>query len=325
VAHRDLVVAAAPGPAGPPAVRPAPGRRRRPAFLKYWPQYLAISPFYILFAVFGLFPVLFSLYLSFHRWSGLGEREFVGLDQYRFLVKDETFYLSLWNTVVIWVMSTVPMLFAALVIAALLHSVARARGFYRMAFFIPNVTSVVAMAILFKMLFSSNFGLINVVLEAVNLPTYPWTNTPWGIKIAIASLMTWQWVGYNAIIYLAGLQTIPGHLYEAAQVDGAGPIRTFFSITVPLLRPVILFTVVISTITGLQSFTEAQVMTGSNAAQAPNSGGPGQGGLTMVLYFFQQAFSYNDYGYGAAIAWAIFLIVSVFTVLNWRLVARRED
>jgi len=301
------------------------GRRRRPAFLKFWPQYLAISPFYVLFAVFGLFPVLFSLYLSFHRWSGLGKQEFVGLDQYRFLIKDHTFYLSLWNTVLIWVMSTVPMLCAALVIAALLHSVTWAKGFYRMAYFIPSVTSVVAMAILFKMLFSSNFGLINAVLQAVDLPTYPWTNTPWGIKITIASLMTWQWVGYNAIIYLAGLQTIPKDLYEAAQVDGAGPVRSFFSITVPLLRPVILFTVVISTITGMQSFTEAQVMTGSNAAQAPNSGGPGQAGLTMVLYFYQQAFSYNDYGYGAAIAWAIFLIVGVFTAVNWRLVARQED
>jgi cellobiose transport system permease protein len=223
------------------------------------------------------------------------------------------------------VMSTLPMLFAALVLAALLHSVARAKGFYRMAYFLPNVTSVVAMAILFKMLFSSNFGLINVVLHWVGLPTYPWTNAPWGIRISIASLMTWQWVGYNAIIYLAGLQTIPNHLYEAAQMDGAGPIRAFFSITVPLLRPVILFTVVISTITGMQSFTEAQVMTGSNAATNPNSGGPGQAGLTMVLYFYQQAFSYNDFGYGAAIAWGIFLIVGVFTLINWRLVARKED
>jgi cellobiose transport system permease protein len=291
----------------------------------YWPQYLAISPFYVLFAVFGLFPVLFSLYLSFHRWSGVGEHEYVGLDQYRFLVKDHTFYLSLWNTLVIWVMSTVPMLCLALVIAALVHTVGPGKGFYRMAFFIPNVTSVVAMAILFRMLFASNFGLINVVLHAVGLPTYPWSNAPWGIRVAIASLMTWQWVGYNAIIYLAGLQTIPSHLYEAARVDGAGPVRIFFSITLPLLRPVILFTVVISTITGMQSFTEAQVMTGSNAATNPNSGGPGQAGLTMVLYFYQQAFSYNDFGYGAAIAWAIFLIVGVFTVINWRLVSRQED
>jgi len=299
--------------------------RRRPGVLRYWPQYLAISPFYVLFAVFGLFPVLFSLYLSFHRLSGVGERKWVGLQQYRFLVKDHTFYLSLWNTLLIWGMSTLPMLFGALVLAAMLHSVARAKGLYRMAFFIPNVTSVVAMAILFRMLFSSNFGLINVVLHWLHLPTYAWTNTPWGIRISIASLMTWQWVGYNAIIYLAGLQTIPNHLYEAAQLDGAGPIRTFFSVTVPLLRPVILFTVVISTITGMQSFTEAQVMTGSNAAVNPNSGGPGQGGLTMVLYFYQQAFSYNDFGYGAAIAWGIFLIVGVFTVVNWRLVARKED
>jgi cellobiose transport system permease protein len=305
-------------------VRSSSGRRRQ-GVLRYWPQYLAISPFYVLFAVFGLFPVLFSLYLSFHRWSGVGERKFVGLQQYKFLVKDHTFYLSLWNTVVIWAISTVPMLFAALVLAALLHTVARAKGFYRMAYFIPNVTSVVAMAILFQMLFSSNYGLINVVLHWLHLPTYPWNNRPWGIRISIASLMTWQWVGYNAIIYLAGLQTIPNHLYEAAHLDGAGPIRTFFSITVPLLRPVILFTVVISTITGLQSFTEAQVMTGSNAAVNPNSGGPGQAGLTMVLYFYQQAFSYNDFGYGAAIAWGIFLIVGAFTLLNWRLVARKES
>ena len=293
--------------------------------LRYWPQYLAISPFYLLFAVFGLFPVLFSLYLSFHRWSGLGERKWVGLKEYDFLIHDHTFWLSLWNTLIIWLMSTVPMLFGALVIAALLHSVARGKSFYRMAYFIPSVTSLVAMAILFKMMFSSNFGLINAVLEAVNLPTYPWTNTPWGIKISIAALMTWQWVGYNSIIYLAGLQTIPGELYEAAQIDGAGPVRTFFRITIPLLRPVILFTVVISTITGMQSFTEAQVMTASNGATNPNSGGPGQGGLTMVLYFYQQAFSYNDFGYGAAIAWGIFVIVGAFAVLNWRLVARQED
>jgi cellobiose transport system permease protein len=293
------------------ASRPARRRPRRPALWKYWPQYLAISPFYVLFAVFGLFPVLFSLYLSFHRWSGVGEHEFVGLDQYRFLVKDHTFYVSLWNTLVIWVMSTVPMLCLALVIAALVHSVGRGKGFYRMAFFVPNVTSVVAMAILFRMLFASNFGLINVVLHAVGLPTYPWSNAPWGIRIAIASLMTWQWVGYNAIIYLAGLQTIPSHLYEAARVDGAGPVRIFFSITLPLLRPVILVAIALRTIGAFKVFDIIYVLTGN--------GGPADSTKVISFYAYDQAFHYLFFGYGSAVAWLITAFILILILIYMRL------
>jgi cellobiose transport system permease protein len=136
--------------------------------------------------------------------------------------------------------------------------------------------------------------------------------------------MSWQWTGYNAIIYLAGLQTIPSQLYEAAQLDGAGPVRIFRHITVPLLRPIILFTLIVSTVTGLQSFTEPQVLFGSTASTNPNSGGPGQAGLTMMLYFYHQAFDNNDYGYGAAIVWALFLLILLFVVINWRVVTRGE-
>jgi cellobiose transport system permease protein len=142
--------------------------------------------------------------------------------------------------------------------------------------------------------------------------------------VVIALLMSWQWTGYNAIIYLAGLQTIPTQLYEAAKLDGAGPVRTFFRITVPLMRPIILFTVIISTINGLQSFTEPQVLFGSNASTNPNSGGPGQAGLTTLLYFYHETFDNNDYGYGAAIVWALFLLILLFVVINWRLVTRSE-
>ena len=298
---------------------------RRTGIVSYWRQYLAISPFFLVFVGFNLIPVFFTLYLAFQRWDGLGDMQFAGLDQFKFLVHDPTFWLSVRNTIIIWVLGTFPMLFVAMIIAVMLNAGVRFTPFYRIAYFLPNVTSLVAVALFFFAIFSSSNGLVNAVLHLVHLPQVQWLQNPFAIKVVIALLMSWQWTGYNAIIYLAGLQTIPNHLYEAAQLDGAGPIRTFFSVTVPLLRPVILFTVVISTITGMQSFTEAQVMTGSNAAVNPNSGGPGQGGLTMVLYFYQQAFSYNDFGYGAAIAWGIFLIVSVFTVINWRLVARRED
>jgi cellobiose transport system permease protein len=293
----------------------APGRRRRA--LSYWPQYLAISPFYILFAVFGLAPLLFSFYLAFQRWDGIGEMSFAGLDNFQYLLKDDVFWLSLRNTLLIWVMSTVPTLGLALVLAVLLNSVKRFKAFYRMAFFIPNITSTVAISIFFGGLFATNYGLVNAGLEAIGLPPVAWLQNVWGIKIVIAVLTVWQWTGYNAIIYLAGLQTISSDLYEQAKIDGANAVQLFFRITLPLLRPIILFTVIISTIGGLQTFTEPKVLVGDTA-------GTGQSGLTMVFYFYRQAFSHNDYGYGAAIAMVVLLVVALFTVLNWSLVQRGE-
>ena len=300
-------------------VRPhrAPERRRR-RFLAYWPQYLAISPFYLLFAVFGLAPLLFSFYLAFQRWDGIGEMQFAGLDNFKYLISDDVFWLSLWNTLLIWVLSTVPTLSLALVLAVLLNSVKRFKAFYRMAFFIPNITSTVAISIFFGALFATNYGLINAALKAVGLPEVAWLQNTWGIKIVIAVLTVWQWTGYNAIIYLAGLQTISSDLYEQAKVDGANAVQLFFHITLPLLRPIILFTVVLSTIGGLQTFTEPKVLLGDSA-------GTGQSGLTMVFYFYRQAFSHNDYGYGAAIAMVVLLVVALFTILNWALVQRGES
>ncbi|WSD63512.1 sugar ABC transporter permease [Actinacidiphila glaucinigra] len=301
---------------------PRPGARAaRRGVLSFWPQYLAISPFYLVFGVFMLWPVFYSLYLAFHRWDGIGEMQFVGLQQFRFLMDDPVFWLSIRNTLAIWVLSTVPTLLGALVLATLLNSVRRFKSFYRIALFLPNVTSIVAIAIFFGAVFSNNFGLVNAILHMAGLPEVQWMSNPWTIKLVIALLMTWQWTGYNMIIYLAGMQAIPGEVYEAARIDGAGPVRTFLRITIPILRPIILFTVVISTVNGLQSFTEPQVLFGSNAANA-NLGGPGQAGLTTLLYFYQSAFSNNDFGYGAAIVWAFFVLVLVLVVVNWRLVQR---
>ncbi|MBX7555080.1 sugar ABC transporter permease [Streptomyces sp. NPDC004232] len=305
--------------ADPPAVRSRRGRRA------YWHLYAAISPFYLLFLGFGLVPVGFSLYLSFHRWDGLGRMEWAGLSQYAYLLSDTDFWSSIGNTVVIWALATFPMVFLAMVTAVMLNSAVRFKNVYRFAYFLPNVTSVVAVAIIFGSVFSTNFGLVNALLQAVGLDQVAWLNTPWGIKVAIATLMTWQWTGYNAIIFLAGLQTVPGELYEAARIDGAGPVTTFFRVTLPLLRPVLLFVLVVSTVTGLQSFSEPQVLLQNTANESTFSGGPGHAGRTMVLYFFQQTFDNNDFGYGAAVAWGIFLVVALFSVVNWRLVQRRGE
>jgi cellobiose transport system permease protein len=290
----------------------------------YWRQYAAISPFFLVFIGFNLIPVGFTLFLAFQRWDGLGEMEFVGLDQFQYMVNDSVFWLSVRNTIVIWVLATFPMLFVALVIANLLNASIRFASFYRVAYFVPSVTSLVAIAIFFFAVFSSQYGIVNATLHALHLPEVPWMSNPFAIKVVIAMLMMWQWTGYNAIIYLAGLQAIPTQLYEAARIDGAGPVQIFFRITIPMLRPIILFTLIVSTVTGLQSFTEPQVLFGSTASVNPNSGGPGQAGLTMMLYFYHQAFDANDYGYAAAIVWALFLLILLFAVINWRLVVRGE-
>ncbi len=296
---------------------PATAERSRPSiWRRYWPQYLAVAPFYVLFLIFGLFPIIFSIVLSFTDWDGMGEMRFVGLAQYQYLISDPKFWNAVANTFIIWFLSTVPMLSLALVLAFLLHQNIRFKGAYRVAYFVPNVTSMVAMAIVFGSVFSDSFGLVNSALTALGADTVKWLTSDVGIKITISVMVIWRWTGYNAIIYLAALQAIPTELYDAAKVDGASTWRIFSSITVPLLRPVILFTVIVSTIGGLSLFTEPQVLlsTGDGVPEA---------GMTIVLYQYTQAFTQFDFGYGSAIAWALFVIASVFAVINWRLVRER--
>ena len=224
-----------------------------------------------------------------------------------------------------WVMSTVPCLSIATVVAVMLNAAVRFSTTYKIAYFLPNITSLVAMGILFGSIFSSQFGIANGFLQLIGVDAIAWMRTEWGIKIAISALSAWSFVGYNALIILAGLQAISKEVYEAASIDGAGVIKTFFYITLPQLRPILLFVVVMSTIGGLQSFTEAQVLTSANSGSAATAGGLGNSGLTMVLYFYAVAFQENRYGYAAAIAWGVFIIVMLFTIINWRLARGRKD
>ncbi|MFD5477823.1 carbohydrate ABC transporter permease [Streptomyces hawaiiensis] len=290
-----------------------PGGRRR-----YVPPLLAISPFYALFAVFGAFPVVFSMYLSFQDWDGIGDMRFVGLKQYGWLFQDTVFWHAVLNTFEIWFLSTVPMLFLALVLAFLLHSQVRFAGAYRVAYFIPNVTSMVAMTIVFGSVFAQA-GLANAVLRTVGLDGIGWLSSEWGIKSSVSIMIIWRWVGYNALIFLAGIQAIPTEHFEAARVDGANSRQTLFRVVVPQLRPVVLFAAVTSTINGLQIFTESQVL--FQSTDVGTTGGPGQEGMTIVLYLWQKAFKEHQFGYGAAMGWLLFAIIAVFTIINWRLVS----
>lgn len=280
--------------------------------------YLFISPFFILFFIFGVYPLLFSLYLSLSSWDGIGDIKFIGLRNFELLMTDPVFWKSITNTIIIWLISTIPMIIFALVIAFLLNSTfVKFNTLFKTLYFLPNVTAIVAVALVFGVIFSPNYGLVNYLLSLLNLNAVDWQGNSFGVKIAIASMVIWRWTGYNAIIFLAGLQNINTELYEAAKIDGASTFNIFTKITIPLLKPVLLFVVITSTIGGMQIFTEPQILVGSN-------GGPGQGGMTIVLYLYQQAFTKNLYGYGSAVAVGLLVIIMLFSLINWTLVQRKK-
>lgn len=292
---------------------------------KSLPQYGAVSPYFFFFLVFGAMPMLFTMALAFTSWSGLGEIKFIGIENFRYLVTDPLFYKSLGNTIVLWFMATVPTLTLATIVALMLNSTMRFSTTYRVIYLIPNVTSMVAMGILFSSLFSSQFGIANALINLFGFENIAWLQNEWGIKVAISALTTWSFVGYNALLILAGLQAIDKTQYESAALDGANGWNTFFYITLPQLRAIVLFITLMSTIGSLQSFTEAQVLTSSLSSGAASAGGVGNSGLTMVLYFYSVAFQENRYGYGATIAWGVFVVVMFFSAINWLVTRERKE
>jgi cellobiose transport system permease protein len=272
--------------------------------------YLYISPFFILFGIFGVFPILFTAYISFHKWDILGTHEYIGFQNYKWLFTDPTFWKALGNTLSIWVISTLPQLFLALVFAFILNQTfLKGKQFFRLAVFLPNITSVVAVAIIFGAIFGQEYGILNYFLSLFGIEPFNWQASYFGTHVAIASMVMWRWTGYNAIIYLAALQSIPKDLYEAATIDGASKTQQFFNITIPMIRPMIIFTVILSTIGGMQIFAEPLMFSGAG-------GGSLKQGLTMTLYLYEEAFARNSFGYASAIAWVLFLIIVVFSLVN---------
>ncbi len=278
--------------------------------------YVYISPFFVLFGAFGLFPLVFTLWLSFHeyRLAG-GPPEFNGLDNYVWLFGNDAFYNSLYNTLTLGLLSTVPQLCFALALAHLLSYNMRVRNFFRVSMIVPYATSLVAATLVFASIFSnSSGGLANVLIGLVGLEPISWTNGQWTAQFAIAVIVTWHWAGYNALIYLAGMQSIPKDLYEAASIDGASPWRQFIHVTLPGLRPTILFTVVLSTIGATQLFTEPFLF----------GGGAGGGALgqyqVVAMYMYEMAFEIGRLGRASAIAMVLLVLVILLVLLNAGLV-----
>jgi cellobiose transport system permease protein len=307
---------------GAAASRPGPPPRFRLTRLDIKASpYLYIAPFFVLFGVFGAYPLAYTLWVSLHDWDLLAQdHPFVGLGNYTQLMGDADFWHSVVNTLGIFVISTVPQLLLALWIANLLNRQLRARTFFRMGILIPNITSTAAVAIVFGQLFSREFGLINWTLDLVGIDAIDWRANRLASWVAVSTMVDWRWTGYNALIFLAAMQAIPRDLYESAAIDGANAFRQFWSITVPMLRPTIIFCVIVSTIGGLQLFTEPLLF---NSGTNPIRGGPMRESQTMTMYMFENAFAPNfNFGYGAAVAWMLFALIAIVAIANVVLIRR---
>jgi multiple sugar transport system permease protein len=286
------------------------GKLERRRAVEGW---LFVSPFVVGFVLFFAGPMLFAVYISLTDWPILATPKFVGLRNFVELVGDDLFWKSL-NITVYYTLFSVPLnLLAGLGIAMLLNQRIRALALFRTLFYVPAVVTGVAVAVLWWMMFNTEYGLLNTVLQLVGLPGAPWlTHTRWVIPSFI--LMSVWHVGGSMVIYLAGLQGIPSELYEAAGIDGAGGWARFRSITLPMLSPVLLFNVVLGIIGSFQSFTNALIMT---------NGGPSQASLFYVLYIYRNAWEYNQMGYAAALAWILFAVILLVVMVTFRATASR--
>jgi cellobiose transport system permease protein len=317
--------------------RPAPGERSAPpgdgaprrgrsgwrSRLYRWEgrsaPYVYVAPFFLLFAAFGLFPLLYTAWISLHQYR-LGSRmRWVGLDNFIWLFTNEKFYNALFKTFTIGVLSTVPQLLLALGLAHLLNYKLRGRTFFRVAMIMPYATSVAAATLVFAQLFGRDAGAINWLLGLVGIDAVDWRNGDWTAQIAISVIIIWRWTGYNALIYLAGMQSIPKDLYEAATLDGATKWQQFRHVTLPGLRPTILFTIVVSTIGASQVFGEPLIFGGGK----PDGGAVNQY-QTLGLFMYQQGWTYNALGRAAAVAWVMFVLIIGLVWLNARLARRRQ-
>lgn len=292
-------------------------------YLDLWGWLFVIFALFLL-TLFLLYPIFYSLYLSTFTTRGIVQT-FVGFGNYLRLIKDSNFILALKNTLIILIIQVPIMLFLALILAVILNNQKiKFNGFFRTAIFLPAVTSLVAYTVLFKMMFTTD-GLINKFLMSLGLISkpIPWLLDPFWAKVTLIFALTWRWTGYNMIFYLAGLQNIPTEIYEAAEIDGANKSVQFFKITIPLLKPIIIFTSIMSTIGTLQLFDEpmnlaAGVVTGSSV-------GPGNSLLTPSVYIYNICFKYApNFGYASAVSYVLVIIVAILSFIQLRMVGERE-
>ncbi|WP_413378194.1 carbohydrate ABC transporter permease [Alkalihalobacillus sp. 1P02AB] len=275
--------------------------------------YLFIAPEFIGIALFGIFPLLFSMYLSFTRWNlvgGVEAIEFVGLDNFRFMFQDEVFFQALKNNFMYSLFYVPFSIGIALLIAVLISSV-YFKGFFRAAFFIPYISTTVAIAMVFSVLFHPSLGVVNNILSTLGVENPPgWLGSTNTAMWAVIIIGVWQVIGYNVVIYIAGLTNVSRDLYESAQIDGANPIQQFFHITIPMLGPTTIFLVITSIVGSFKVFDIVAFLTG---------GGPNNATNVLVYYIYEEGFQNFRMGYASALSWVLFFIIAIITVITARL------
>jgi cellobiose transport system permease protein len=295
-------------------------RRVRGGWLDRLTPALFTGPFLVVFGLFGALPLVYLAWVSLHHWHLVnGDEGFAGLANYLTLFTDPRFYNALANTVGIFLESAIPQMLLALGIASLLNRTGRGGRFWRTGVLLPNVVSVVAVALVFGQLFGRDYGIVNWVLGRFGIGPVSWQSSVFASHLAVAVMVIWRWTGYNALIYLAAMQAVPRELYDAAALDGASRWRMFWSITVPSIRPTLVFTVIAATVGGLQLFAEPQLFDSSGVS---GTGGADRQFQTLIMYLYEKGMGELDAGYAAAISWVVFLLSVVFALVNVRLVRR---
>ncbi len=270
--------------------------------------YLFVAPFVLAFSVFMVFPILYALIISFSRWQG-GNLTWAGLFQYSTIFSDGLFWQGLVNSLIILMIQVPVMLTLAVMFAAMLNSPRlKFKSLFQLGFFLPILIDTTAYSLTFSFILAQH-GLVNQLLGLLGISPIPWLTSMFWSKVAVMIAMTWHWTGYNVVILLGGLQSIPPELYEAAKVDGAGPIRQWFSMTIPMLRPLLVLEFILSTIGTLQLFTEPYILT---------AGGPDNSSLTPVLYLYQVGFQQFHFGYASALAYLLAIIIAILSFFQLR-------
>lgn len=272
--------------------------------------YIMVLPYVLHFLIFVAYPLVFAFILVFCRWDIVTPMEFIGLRNIQRLINDTTFWTAVTNTLKFLVLHIPLQIVLALLIAVVLNGPIKLRGFFRSAFFLPFVISGAVVTILWQQLYSTDAGVFNLVLTRLGLDPVPWLTDPAIAIYSIAVMATWKNIGFYIVLFLAGLQNVPRELYEAASIDGANRAQRFWKITLPLLRPITLLVIILSTIGGFSLFIEPFVMTG---------GGPAESTLSVVLYLYKNAFQFLKMGYAATIGFALALMIFLVTLIQRKL------
>ena len=283
--------------------------------------YLFVAPFLVAFLVFGLYPVIYTVYLSFHKWDGLSAIKSIDWENFIRLLSDEVFYLSLWNSLRIWIINFVPQMLTALILSAIFtFNKVRGMSFFRAAFYLPNLITAASIGLLFNLLFNGDKSVVNYILVELGIPGAPFQffNSEAFTSGLVSYIQWWMWFGYTTVIIMAGITTIDTNVYDAALVDGATKMQTYIHVTLPLIKPTLVYLTITSLIGGMQLFDVPATLSNGN-------GDPRKAVLTTSMYLYNQGFKNHNYGYAAAISTGLFVIIGILSIFSFRAMKKKGE